>query len=231
MRQLARNNDRQWFQPRKEIYQTHVYEPMRLLVELINRDLRKFAADHVTEPKKSIYRIYRDTRFSKDKTPYKTHIAAIFPRKGMAKHAGAGFYFQFSPEGLEIAGGVYMPGPEEMLAVRQAIGKQPGQWRKLVEDKRLVATVGPLFGEKLARVPKGFDADHPAADYLKMKQWYFDVTLKAEEALQPSIHPLIIWYFKGMAPVMNWMNNAILQTRMDEDDETSEIPKRPEPMF
>src|SRR2546423_6282119 len=121
LRQLERNNSREWFQPRKELFEQRVREPMLRLVELLCDDVRKFAADHVVEPKKALYRIYRDTRFSKDKTPYKTHIAAIFPARGLPKHAGAGFYFHISQKGVEIAGGMYMPGPPELAAVRKAI--------------------------------------------------------------------------------------------------------------
>src|SRR5882724_1818851 len=91
-RQLAHNNRREWFQPRKDLFDNEVRAPMLELIEQINDDLRSFAADYVTEPKKAIYRFYRDTRFSKDKSPYKTHIAATFARRGLPKNAGAGFY-------------------------------------------------------------------------------------------------------------------------------------------
>src|ERR1700739_1604763 len=91
LRGLTRNNRREWFQPRKEIFETKVKEPMTRLVESVNAELLKFAPDYINDPKKAIYRIYRDTRFSSDKTPYKTHIAAIFPRRGgESKHSRPG---------------------------------------------------------------------------------------------------------------------------------------------
>ena len=96
LRGLERNNRREWFQPRKETFETLVKAPMTQLVEAVNAELLRFAPDHITDPKKSVYRIYRDTRFSADKTPYKTHIAAIFPPRGLEKHASAGFYFHVS---------------------------------------------------------------------------------------------------------------------------------------
>src|SRR5882762_9754588 len=120
-RKLERNNTREWFPPRKAFYEEQVRAVMLRMVELLNKDLSLFAADHVMEPKKAVYRIYRDTRFSKDKTPYKTHIAAIFPRRGMAKHGGGGLYFSVSAKEIEVAGGVYMPGPEQLLAIRSHI--------------------------------------------------------------------------------------------------------------
>src|SRR5690349_13174115 len=106
-RQLARNNKREWFQPRKEQFEQLVRRPMLELVEQVLDDLRGFAVDHVVDPKRAVYRIYRDTRFSNDKSPYKTHIAAIFPHARLPKHAGAGYYFAISHEGLQIGGGAY----------------------------------------------------------------------------------------------------------------------------
>src|ERR1700758_5055816 len=117
-RQLARNNDRDWFQPRKEIFEATVKAPMIELVERINGELAKFAPEYINDPKKAVYRIYRDTRFSADKTPYKTHIAAVFPKRGSGRETGAGFYFHLSPKSIGIAAGAYMPGPEELLAIR-----------------------------------------------------------------------------------------------------------------
>ena len=89
-RSLARNNRREWFQPRKQIYDDQLKAPMMELVTALNAEMMRFAPNYVAEPAKAIYRLYRDTRFSKDKTPYKTHIAAIFPRRGLVKHEGAG---------------------------------------------------------------------------------------------------------------------------------------------
>src|SRR4051794_2248071 len=91
-RRLKKNNTREWFQPRKEIYEEQVKAPMLELVTVLMQRLADFAPDYVADPKKAIYRIYRDTRFSKDKTPYKTHIAAVFTPRSLEKHSGAGFY-------------------------------------------------------------------------------------------------------------------------------------------
>src|SRR5258708_24091262 len=100
------------------------------LVEALNEELHGFAPGHINDPAKAIYRIYRDTRFSNDKTPYKTHIAAIFPRRGSQKHASAGYYVAVSPEGVEVAGGIYMPGPQELLALRTWLASHYAEFRK-----------------------------------------------------------------------------------------------------
>src|SRR3982074_839639 len=109
LRSLARNNDREWFQPRKHIYDEQVKAPMQELILAVTREMMRFAPDYVAEPGKAIYRIYRDTRFSKDKTPYKTHIAAIFKHRDLGKNSGAGFYFSVSADEIEVGGGIYMP--------------------------------------------------------------------------------------------------------------------------
>jgi uncharacterized protein (TIGR02453 family) len=232
-RQLARNNKREWFQAHKAQYETHVHAPALALCARVIDDLRAFAADHACEPKRSLFRIYRDTRFSKDKTPYKTHVAAVFPRAGMGKTTCAGFYFAVSHEGVEIAAGMYMPGPEELAAVRAAIAADQGRaLRKLLAAPGLRKQAGDLFGDKLARVPKGFDAAHPAADLLRMKQWYFNVTLPPSAACEPSIRKQITSRFRATAPVVHYLNNAALAAREDADaDETDALPKRPAPMF
>jgi uncharacterized protein (TIGR02453 family) len=130
LRNLKRNNEREWFQPRKEIFETQLKAPMTELVEAVNRELLAFAPDHVTDPKKAIYRIYRDTRFSADKTPYKTHIGAIFPHHGLGKQSSAGFYFHVSTKSVGIAAGSYMPGPDELRAVREWLAENHVSFRK-----------------------------------------------------------------------------------------------------
>src|SRR3954454_12727493 len=157
-RGLKKNNTREWFTPRKELFEADVRAPMIELVGLVNQDLKRFALDNaVADPKRAIYRLYRDTRFSKDKTPYKTHIGATFPRKGLAKHCGAGFYFSVSHEHVAVAGGMYMPQPQDLAAVRWAMVADSKRLLKLISEKQLVKRFGAMHGEKLKRLPKGFE--------------------------------------------------------------------------
>ena len=214
-RGLARNNRREWFQPRKEIFEGKVRAPMIELVETINEGLRRFAPAHVNEPGKAIYRIYRDTRFSHDKTPYKTHIAAIFPRRGFAKHSSAGFYFGVSVEGIEIAGGIYMPGPSELLAVRGWLSENHERFRKAARGPRKL--MGELHGEALQRVPKGFRADHAAADLLRMKQWLYFTTLDAKLAHSPGLGSELLKRFQAMLPVVEMLNAPLKPARSPGD--------------
>ena len=150
-RALKKNNTREWFQPRKEIYEEKVRGPMLKLVGALMRRLADFAPDHVGDPNKAIYRIYRDTRFSKNKTPYKTHIAAVFPRCDLQKHSGAGYYFSVSPEEIEVGGGVYMPPPEALRAIRGHLAENHKEFRRIVAAPVVKRFFGAVYGDRLTR--------------------------------------------------------------------------------
>jgi uncharacterized protein (TIGR02453 family) len=210
---LARNNRREWFQPRKGLYDATVRRPMLDLVAEINRAFVRFAPDYVSEPEKAVYRIYRDTRFSSDKTPYKTHIAAIFTRRGLEKHAGAAYYFAVSPKEIEIAGGVYMPGPQQLLAIRNHIATSYKEFNALASNQRLRKEMEELKGETLTRAPKGFDPAHPAADYIRMKQWLFYTMLDPGLAATDQLLPEIIRRFRLLSPFIEFLNRPLAKRR------------------
>lgn len=230
-RALEKNNTREWFTPRKELFESEVRGPMIELVSRVNDDLKQFAIDYtIAVPAKAIYRIYRDTRFSKDKTPYKTHIGATFHRQGLSRNTCAGFYFGVSHKSVEIAGGMYMPGPEELAAVRAAIVEDPKRFLAHVNDRKVAKTMGALRGDRLARPPKGFDAhaDSPVADHLKLKQLYWYIELPAAVALSPRIRKAVVDRFKLMADALEWLNGAVL-ARLTPDE--ADRPARPAPMW
>lgn len=212
-RALKRNNRREWFQPRKHIYEEQVKAPMLELVGAVNAGMMKFAPAYVREPAEAIYRVYRDTRFSPDKTPYKTHIAAVFPRRGMEKHAGAGFYFSVSPEEIEVAGGVYMPGPEQLRAIRNHLLENHEEFLRLVKARSLRALMGPLQGDQLSRVPKGFCAEHPAAGLVRYKQWLLDAMVNPALATTPKLFGEILNRFRAMAPFIEFLNAPLVAAR------------------
>ena len=216
LRAIKRNNRREWFQPRKHLFESHVKAPMVHLVDALNRNLVKFAADHINDPNQAIYRFYRDTRFSADKSPYKDHIAAIFPRRGHAKHVSAGFYIGVSHEGVEVAGGIYMPGPPELLAIRTWLAEHHAEFAKAARGPEKL--MGKLHGASLQRAPKGFPADHPAADLLKMKQWLYFTVLDVSMATSPNLVGEVSKRFRAMAPVVELLNTPLrpAQTRAPE---------------
>lgn len=212
LRGLARHNDREWFNPRKETFEAKLKAPMLALIESINGQLMDFAPEHVTDPKKALYRIYRDTRFSADKTPYKTHVAAIFPRKGHEKHAGAGFYFQLSTKGVGVAAGLYGPGPDELRAVRTFLAENHVKFRAALKAPEKL--MGKLTGASAVRMPKGFDPESPAADLLKMKQWLFWQELDVKLATSPKLQAEIMKRFRSAAPVLDMLNSGLKRRPM-----------------
>jgi uncharacterized protein (TIGR02453 family) len=205
-RALKKHNTREWFQPRKEIYDEKVKGPMLELVTALMRRLADFAPHHVGDPNKAIYRIYRDTRFSKNKTPYKTHIAAVFPRRDLEKHGGAGYYFSVSPEEIEVGGGVYMPPPESLRAIRDHLAEHHEDFRRIAAARDVRRLFGEVYGDRLTRTPKGFPPDHPAADLLRMKQFLLFKTLDAKLATTPKLYREILSRFEAMTPFLEFLN-------------------------
>lgn len=213
LKSLKRNNRREWFQARKEIYQEQVRAPMAQLVDALNRQLASFAPAYINPPEKAIYRVYRDTRFSNDKTPYKTHIAAIFPHRGMEKHVGGGLYISVSPWEVEVAGGVYMPGPEQLNLIRYYLAGHAEEFRKIASNRSLVRLLGPVIGEQLARVPKGFEKNHPAADLVRYKQIYVDASMDPALALDSNLLPELAARFKAMLPLVEFLNRPLVESQ------------------
>jgi uncharacterized protein (TIGR02453 family) len=210
-RTLARNNNREWFQPRKELFESKVKAPMIALVEAINGEFGKFAPEYIADPKRAVYRIYRDTRFSPDKSPYKTHLAAVFPRRGGDRGSAPGFYFSISAKEIGVAGGVYEPSPEHMLALRTWLANNHVAFLKAARGPEKL--MGKLHGESLQRVPKGFAVDHPAADLIKMKRWLFYHTLDAKLATTPKLQGELVKRFKAMLPVLELLSQSMARTR------------------
>jgi uncharacterized protein (TIGR02453 family) len=211
LRGLGRNNRREWFQPRKDTFETLLKAPMIQLVEAINAELLDFAPDHITDPKKAVYRIYRDTRFSADKTPYKTHLAAIFPNRGLQKHSSAGFYFHLTAKKVGIAAGAYGPGPDELRAVRTWLAEHHEAFRQA--SRRPQKLLGKIGGSAVTRMPKGFAAGHPAEDLLRMKQWLYWIELDAELATTPRLLPELVKRFRVAAPVVEMLNAPLSKAR------------------
>src|SRR5260221_9312313 len=154
LRALKRNNRRDWFQPRKEKYEALIKTPMLEFVACLNEELARFAPAYVTAPEKAAYRIYRDTRFSPDKTPYKTHIAAIFPRNSAVKREGAVFYLHFTEKERLAFGGVWGPDRDELLAYRTLLQDHYADFNEILVNKQLRIIVGGRQAEQPTRGPK-----------------------------------------------------------------------------
>ena len=211
LRALKRNNRREWFEAHRGDYEAYVRRPMTAIVERLAVDLRAFAPELVASPKLSIYRIYRDTRFSENKTPYKTHVAAVFPTRGLPKHEGAGAYFHISPDEVWIGGGMYSPQPQQLVAVREHIAGHVKQLRAIVESPRFLEHVGPLHGDTLKRVPRGFAGDHPAAEYLKFRHFVAGADLPPTLATSPKFYKTLLTVFREVTPLARFLNAPLLK--------------------
>jgi uncharacterized protein (TIGR02453 family) len=212
LRGLERNNKREWFQPRKHIYEEYVRQPLEQLVNAINSEFVEFSPRHVTPVKKAVFRIYRDTRFSSDKRPYKTHIAATFFLQNLGKAAGPCFYFHFTPKELLVFAGVWMPEREELLAIRNLLAERHQEVRQLLRGNAVRKLMGELKGERLSRVPKGFDKDHSAGDLIRGKQWYMESTLDGAVITSPRMLSEIVARFRAAAPFIEFLSQPFVQT-------------------
>ncbi len=219
LRRLARNNDRDWFREHRDEYEAHVRGPMIALIEQFATDLPAIAPDLVANPKTSLYRIYRDTRFSANKAPFKTHVAAIFPHRALPKHEGAGLYVHVAADQVFAGGGLYRPQPRQLQRLREHVAANHDRLRALAAAPAFRRNFGALSGERLKRVPRGFPADHPAADLLCLKQFLAGCERHPAFATGPRFYPSLLRLFSHLAPLIDFLN-AALATREFRLEET-----------
>lgn len=209
LRNLGKHNDRAWFQPRKTQFEAELKEPMLAIVRKITDAMTDFAPNFVRPAEKSLFRIYRDTRFSNDKRPYKTHVAAWWSHQGLAKTSGAGYYFHVSAKEVVIAAGAYMPEKDQLAQIRHWLLDHHEEFRRLLKSAAVRRTFTEFEGNALTRPPKGFPADHPAMDLVRCKQWGLATTLPAATALKPDLAATILRHFKIATPIVDALNTPI----------------------
>lgn len=206
LERLAQNNDREWFRKHRDDYEAHVRGPMVALVERLADDLPAVAPNHAANPKTSIYRLHRDTRFSANKAPFKTHVAAIFPHRALPKHEGAGLYVHVAADQVLVGGGLYRPQPRQLRRLRQHIADHAEELRALTEAPAFRRHFHPLSGERLKRVPRGFPANHPAGDLLRLKQFLTGCEHPPAFATGPGFYRSLLRLFGRLAPVLDFLN-------------------------
>jgi uncharacterized protein (TIGR02453 family) len=180
------------------------------VIERLAVDFRSFAPEMVASPKLSLYRIYRDTRFSENKTPYKTHVAAVFPCRGLPKHEGAGMYFHVSTDDVWAGGGLWAPPAPQLQAVREHIGVNSRKLKAIVSAPAFRQTFGALEGERLQRVPRGFPKDHEAAEYLKHRQFLAGAEFPAAFATSAKFYGGLLDVFRRIAPLVRFLNEPLM---------------------
>ena len=213
--ELAQNNDRAWFQPRKSDYERLLKEPMEALVTALAERFEARGLPLQADPKRSVSRIYRDTRFAKDKSPYKTNIYARFPWIGRgsghdASDGGAhgpGGYFNVMPGQSYVGGGMWMPEKPRLEAFRAAILDDPDRVRAALEDPGLLAEFGPVHShDSLKRVPPGFPPDHPMAELFRYKDVIFGRNLSDDEVHSPELPDILTDAYAAAAPAFRFLS-------------------------
>jgi len=209
LRALARHNDREWFTPRKAVFEAELKEPMLAILRKVNAALAKFAPEFVRPAEKCLFRIYRDTRFSNNKLPYKDHVAAWWSRQGMEKTSGAGYYFHISAKEVVIAAGAYMPEKEQLAAIRHWLLEHHTEFRKLLQTTAIRKTFTEFEGNAMTRPPKGFPKEHPAMDLIRCRQWGLSTALPAAAALEADFAAEIVRHFRLATPIVDALNAPI----------------------
>jgi uncharacterized protein (TIGR02453 family) len=207
---LKKNNTRAWFTKHKPEYEEYVKMPMHSLIASLQQPMLAIAPEINVDTKKSMFRIYRDTRFSNDKTPYKTHVAAVFHPRGHWE-ASAGFYVHIEPKIIYAGGGIYMPDGAQLKAVRRAIAEQEREFLAIVRDKGFVRKFKGLEGEKLQRAPMGYPVDHPMIEWLKHKSFYTGVEWNVAECRTAKFIDRITGVYRDLLTLVRFLNNALFR--------------------
>ena len=205
---LAENNNRPWFVHNKPAYDILREEFAEVVSDIILR-VSKFDKNMGRiDPKKALFRIYRDMRFSKNKTPYKTHFSAVF---GDKKTGAPCYYFQIDHQGmLGLGGGIYLPAPATLKNIRNAIVTDSTGFSKVLKDKRFAATYGSLLEEdRLKRPPKGFDANHAHIEAIKNKHFFGWKEIDIKRGKHPNLAGEIACDFEDAYPLVAWLRGAV----------------------
>jgi len=203
---LAMNNERAWFQPRKAEYERLLKEPLSALCSALAARLAELRVPLAADPVRSPFRIYRDTRFSRDKSPYKTHLGADFPWAGdegaeWGGH-GVGGYFHLQPGSIYVGGGMWHPVGARLAAWRRLVDGEPGRIHAAVEAPAFRETFGRLTGDSLKRIPAGYAPDHPEAELLKLKDVTFGRRLSDADAFSPELPDTVAHTFAAAVPLL-----------------------------
>lgn len=210
--ELKSNNNRSWFEENKQRFKESVQAPMSAFITAMAPRLA-MVSKHFTADSRpnggSMFRIYRDVRFSKDKRPYKEHAACHF-RHALGKDVHApGFYMHFATDEVFFGGGLWMPPPNALAKIREAIASKPAGWKKVLTDKRFVSQFEGVRGDALTRPPRGFDAEHPFIEDIKRKSFFAMHTGSVKLASTPRLVEEVAESFSASAPLMRFLCDAV----------------------
>lgn len=206
LKQLSKNNNRDWFNAHKDKY-IAAHEDMIHFADALLFEMNKHDKIETSSGKESLFRIYRDVRFSNDKTPYSCRWSGGFKRA--TKKLRGGYYFHIEPGNSFQAGGFWGPEPADLQRIRQDIALSQKEWKKLLANKTLVKTFGGITGEQLSSAPKGYAKDHPAIDLLRYKQYILKRIFTDKEVNSPDFVNKVNEGFKAMRPFLNYMSDVL----------------------
>ncbi len=209
LKKLAKNNNREWFQANKKAFDA-AQDNMTAFAGYLIGEIGKFDGEVANlDPKACVFRIYRDVRFSKDKSPYKVNLGAYISPGGR-KSMQPGYYFHVQPNASFIAGGKHLPDGGECLKIRNAIAKNTAEFLKIVEKKSFRDAFGQMSGDKLKSAPKGFDPEHQAVEYLKLKEFMAFTELHDDKFLTSAEFPKhLVKTIKEMYPLVAFLRKAL----------------------
>jgi uncharacterized protein (TIGR02453 family) len=211
LRELARHNDREWFTRNRERYDREVRDPMLRFIGDLARPLSNVSAHVVADPRPvsgSMFRIYRDVRFSKDKRPYKTHAAAHFRHDAGRNVHAPGFYLHLEPGDVFFGAGIWHPDPETLAAIRGAILDNASSWTKLIRRKSFRSACS-FDGESAARPPRGIDPDHPLIEDLKRKDFTVIADSSESEATSPRFLERFVRFCRAVSPLNEFLARSL----------------------
>ncbi len=206
LKDLSRHNDRDWFNNNKNRY-TAAHENMAAFADDLLAEMNKHDNIETESGKKSMYRIYRDVRFSKEKIPFNTHWSGGFRRA--TKQLRGGYYFHIQPGGSFVAGGFWGPNPGDLQRIRQDIDANYTDLEKILAGKSLKSTFGEMRGDKVISAPRGYAKDHPGIDLLRYKQFILRHDFTDAEVLSPSFAKAASDTYKKMRPFLNYMSEVL----------------------
>ncbi|WP_421809369.1 DUF2461 domain-containing protein [Flagellimonas sp.] len=207
LKELSKNNHKEWFEKNKPTFKAHETEVKSFLVNVKER-----LEQHDDIEKMKLFRIYRDVRFSKDKTPYKTHFAGSFSRLGA--HLRGGYYIHLQPGNSLLATGFWAPNKEDLFRIRKELEMDASDFRKVINDPDFTKIWGELQGDAVKTAPKGFDKDHPDIDLIKNKQYVFVRNFTDQEVLSPNFIEEVDKSYRVIRPYFDLMSD-ILTTNLN----------------
>lgn len=204
--QLKENNNKPWFDEHKSEYLIELNH-IQNFADALLKELSKSDVLETQSGKKSVYRIYRDIRFSKDKTPFKTYWGGSYTRATSARRGG--YYFHLEKGNSFFAGGFWGPNAADLKRIRSEFAHDPESFREILNSESFVNNFGTLQGEQLKTSPKGFDADHEAIDLLRYKQFLVIKRFTDDEVLSPLFLEKALEAFKNMRPFFDYMSEVL----------------------